>query len=320
MEKVTIRKFREHGDGVEFGFSYVGEPFPVYDEKKVGKLIDKFLSKGLSHCDMLRNVSYIRTMLNTCREELLVVQYKDGDNEEIVKYDNGDLVLYESNHDYMQVKFQSGGKLEVSFSDKDNSITQYQKVKGVEEKFDAMMDHITSLSYVSPVYLDQSSKAIITAYQLFYNENPDFSKDDINIKIQTMLSILAQFNICLGDYSFRIHEKMPESFSLSQVVNKLFPLGEITVIEDPLEFKDEAKETIEIVGKTITEMIGNEPDRNEALITISKTIYAGRYGVTAFDVKKLVEQPDVDLTYREADFCVQLVKTIKRRLDNNSRN
>lgn len=329
MEQVTLRKTKGYEDGAVFEFRYEGIPFEIYDEEKVEELIQKFLNKKALHRDMLRNVAYIRTILNSSKEKLLVVHYKDRDNEETVKYDNGILFLYEGKKydyeslNYMEVKFQPNDELKVSFSDfEDTHIIEYPNIKDTKDKFDKMVDHINSLTNVKPVYLNNDTKAIIEVYKLFYGENPDFSKEDINIKIQTMLSILAQFDISFGEYSFCINERMPESLALLQMVNKLFPLGEVIVIEDPVKLKETTKETIKIVGETIRETIGNNQDMNEALITISKTIYAGRYNLVSIydDIEKLVEYPNINLTYSEANSSTQLVKRIKKKLDNNKIN
>ena len=329
MEQITIRKIKGYEGGTVFEFRYEGIPFEVYDEEKSEELIGKFLNKKSLHRDMLRNVAYIRTILNSSKEKLLVIHYKDRDNEETVKYDNGILSFYEGKKyddeslNYMKVKFQPNDELKISFSDfEDKQIIEYPNIKDTKNQFDEMVDHINSLLNVKPVYLNNDTKAIIETYKLFYDENPDFSKEDINIKIQTMLSILAQFDISFGDYSFYINERMPESLTLLQMVNRLFPLGEVTVIEDPVKLKETAKETIRIVGETIRETIGNNQDVNEALITISKTIYAGRYNLVSVydDIEKLVEYPNINLTYSEANSSTQLVKRIKKTLDDNKIN
>lgn len=325
MEQVTIRKTKEYEDGTVFEFRYEGIPFEIYNEEKVEELIGKFLNKKALHRDMLQNVAYMRTILNSSEEKLLVIQYKDRGNEETVKYDNGILFFYECKKyddeglNYMEVEFQPS-ELKISFSDfEGKQIIEYPNVEDMKNKFDEVVNHINSLTNVKPVYLNNDTKAIIEAYKLFYGENPDFSKEDINIKIQTMLSILAQFDISFGEYSFFINERMPESYALLQMVNRLSPLGEVTVIEDPVKLKETAKETIEIVGKTIREEIGNKQDMNEALITISKTIYAGQYNLVSIydDVEKLVEYPNINLTYSEANSSVQLVKKIKKQIDDN---
>ena len=190
----------------------------------------------------------------------------------------------------------------------------------MKNKFDEVVEHINSLTHVKPVYLNDDAKAIIETYKLFYGENPDFSKGDINIKIQTMLSILAQFGISLGDYSFRINEIMPESLAFLQMVNSLFPLGEVTVIEDPVQLKEGAKETIKLIGETIREDVDRDYDQHmKALMTISKTIYVGHYA-SDYNVDKLLEYPNIDLTSSEVDKSVQLVKKIEWKLNDNKLN
>ena len=325
MEQVNLQKFKEYKNGMTFEFRYEGIPSNVFDKEKVEKLIDTFLNKEALHRDMLRNVTYIRTILNTAKEKLLVVECSDKDNKETVKYDNGILFSYEckqydvESSNYMEVNFTPGSALNISFSDfEEECIIKYPNTEATKDKFDKVLDYIDSLANVSAVYLDNDSKALIEIYKLFYNDNPDFSKEDINIKVQTMMSILAQFNIYFGDYSFSINEDMPESVTLLQMVNRLFPLGEVVAVEDPIELRERAKQTIKIVGETIRTTIGDETDINEALITISKTVYAARYDITSmYDVKKLVEYPNLNLTFSEVENSVQLVKTIERKIYEN---
>lgn len=70
---------------------------------------------------------------------------------------------------------------------------------------------------------------------------------------------------------------MPASLNLEQMVNKLYPLGEVSSLEDSVKLAEEPKKIIKIVGETIRETIKNEQNKNETLITISKGIHARRY-------------------------------------------
>lgn len=112
---------------------------------------------------------------------------------------------------------------------------------------------------------------------------------------------------------------MPESLNILQQVDKLFPLAEVVILDEPIELPSRTKETIQIIGEMIREVIGNETDMNEALITISKTIYAGNYHIDSmydcYDIKKLIAYPYVNLTFKEAEASVQLVKKINERLE-----
>lgn len=326
MSQININKLKKYENGVTFEFRYEGNSTPVFDEEKAERLIEKFLSNEKKVSVMSRNISYIRTILKDTDEKLLVIKYNDGKNVETVKYDNKVLFLFEckeyndESSNYMEVSFTPGRGLKVSFSDLENDcITDYPQSKTIKDKFNQIIEHIEDLKNAGFVYLDNDSKLLIEIYKLFYNENPDFSKEDINIKIQTMMLILAQFDICYGDYTFDFYEKMPESLTIFQKVYNLFPLGEITIVDNPLELKASAKKYIKIVGETIRDTLGNEENLNEALITISKAIYAGRFDLTYYsnNIKELTEYPNINLTVGEAKSSLKLVKKIKDRIFEN---
>lgn len=337
MTEIKINKFKKYESGATFEFRYEGTPTLVFDEEKVDKLIETFLNDEKTLKVMTRNISYIRTILKDSNEKLLVVKYDDGKNIETVKYDNKILFSYEYkkynefDSNYMNVKYTRGDELSVSFSDLitkrpardpritmiDNYINGDERTEKVKDDFSNILDHIMDLKNSRAIYLSDDSKLLIEIYKLFYKENPDFSKKDIHIKMQTMVSILAQFNICCGDYSFDIIEKMPESLKLYQEISDLFPLGEVTVVDNPIQLKESAKEYIEIIGETIRETIGNERNMNDALITISKAIYAGRYDITYHDVKELVEYPNVNLTLKQAESSIKLVEKINTKMFEN---
>ena len=165
------------------------------------------------------------------------------------------------------------------------------------------------------------SKALIEIYKLFYDENPDFSLSNINIRVQTMMSILAQFGITLGaDYSFSLLEKskMPNSLYIEQLVNKLFPLGEITDVDEPIKLADEPKKIIKIVGECVREVINDGYNKDDALITISKVIHAGRYNLSSnSNVKELSNF--TNRTQNEVESSIRLVNRIEKKLNNDKK-
>ena len=104
------------------------------------------------------------------------------------------------------------------------------------------------------------------------------------------------------------------SAKTGQRVNKLYPLGEVSILEDSVKLADEPKKIIKIVGDTIRETISKEENINEALITISKVIHAGRYCLSSnSDVKKLSEF--TERTTNEVESSIKLVKRIETRID-----
>lgn len=319
MTQININKLKKYENGTTLEFRYEGISNPVFDEEKAERLIETFFSNEKRVSDMERNISYIRTILKDTEEKLLVIKYNDGKNMETVKYDNKVLFLFEckeyndESSNYMEICFTPGCGLKVSFSDLEtNCIIEYPQSETIKDKFSKIIEHIDDLKNAGFVYLDKDSKLLIEIYKLFYKENPDFSKEDINIKMQTMVLILAQFDICCGDYSFDFCEKMPESLTLFQKVYNLFPLGEITIVDDPIELKASAKKYIEIIGETIRTKLGSEKNINEELIIISKAIYDGRYDISYPDIKELTEYSNINLTVSEAESSLK--KKVKLKI------
>ena len=298
----------------KFVLSFKGiESSSNIDKVKINKLLDNFINSK-SHINMLRNVEFIRTILKNFEEKLLVIEYSNKNFQEIVKYDNGILSFFNSknnkNKNLITAEF-SNRKLNISFSNYDEDI--------INQQFSKLMDHIHLLKNVKPVNLDMDSKALIEIYKLFYNENPNFSLSNINIRVQTMMSILALFGINLEeDYSFSLlgKNKMPNSLYLEQLVNKLFPLGEIVDIEEPIKLAEELTKIIKIVGECVREVINTEYNKDDALITISKVIYAGRYSLSSNSNVKEISN-FTNSTQNEVKSSIKLVKCIEKKLNND---
>lgn len=324
MKQVNLEKFKQYEGNETFKFKYVGSSSNDFDEDKVEGLIDAFLEKENSHCDILRNIVYIRTILRTAKEKLLVVKHHDRYNEEIVRYNNGILFSYESkkyneeNQGCMEVKFTPKRELKISFLNFENEcIIEYPQVETTNNNFNKVINRINSLRIADSVYIDNDAKILIEIYKLFYNENPDFTKDDINVKVQTMMSILAPFNISFGDYSFNMSGNMPESLVLLQMVNNLFPLGEVDVVDESIELKDNAKKTIKTVGETIRETSDNK-NLNQILIAISSTIYSKRYDIDSLDHIKYLSEV-LNIYFNNAESSTQLGKKVKGKTDDNKK-
>lgn len=319
MEKISIKKTKKYNNGSVFEFRYEGIPFPIFEQEKVEKLLDEYLNNEEQSFDMAKKVSYIRTILETTKEELLVVEYKDSKNSEIVKYDNNVLFLYESkkynddNLNYIKTEYTPGRGLNVSFSDfGDTNILDCSETKNVKDYFNELIDNIELLKKAKRVCIDNDSLELIAIYKLFYNENPDFSKKETNIKTQAMMSILAQFGIKIWESEFEIIDDMPQSPKLLQIVNKLSSLGEISVVDHPVKFYPDRERKIKIVMETIRESINDKNNLYNTLIAISKTVYAGNYNMSSmYNIEKIIDSCDLELTYKEAESSADLIKIIK---------
>ena len=325
-EKTIFNRNKEYENGDTFRFKFEGIiSNQDVENEKVNRLIDSFVNEQTYHKDMLRNVSFIRTMLKDFKEELLVVEYTNRDGEsEIVKYDDGRLLYFGCNNknkktgNTMSVEFSPYEDLNISFLDSalDVSIVDYPQSEYVDEQFCELIKHIRLLKNAEAIKLDRDSKALIEIYKLFYGENPNFSLSNINVRVQTMLSILEQFGVSLGDhYVFNLlgKAKMPISLNLEQLVSKLFPLGEITAIDDPFKLADETRNIIKAAGECVREVINDEYNSDDILITISKVIHAKTHILSSeSDIKELSEF--TNRTRSEIESSIKLVKRIENKI------
>ena len=323
MNPISIRKVLNFTKG-SIEVRYNGIPNNNADLDKIDALLEDFINNH-RHNYMIENVSIVRTILKDCEEKLLVIFYQDEKGSELVKYNNSNLILYERNKceensehfDRYKIKYESPYGIKLDYNNHETDMVDYPGIELVSKEITEIIGQIYYLKNAKAIVLDIDDKAIIEIYKLFYNENPDFSSKDINIKIQTMMSILAEFGIYLGDdYGFSLWKKakMPISFNLEQRVNKLYPLGEVRSLEDSVKLAEDPKKIIKIVGETIRETISNEQNQSEALITISKVIHAERYCLSfGSDVKKLSDF--TDRTTDEVESSIKLVKRIEIRID-----
>ena len=182
------------------------------DLDKIEALLDAFINNH-RHNNMIENVSIVRTILKDCEEKQLVIFYQDEKGSELVKYDNFNLLLYEKskreeNNDYndrYKIKYESTGSIKLDYNNNKIDITGSPGIELISKEITETIKQIYYLKNTKAVILDINDKELIEIYKLFYNENPDFSSKDINIKVQTMMSILAEFGISLDDdYGFSL--------------------------------------------------------------------------------------------------------------------
>lgn len=323
MEPIIISKTLNFAKG-SIEVRYNGIPSVNADLDKIDALLEDFISNH-RHNYMIENVSIVRTILTNCEEKLLVIFYQDEKGSELVKYDNSNLFLYEKSqreenseyYDRYKIKYEPTNGIKLHYNNHETDVADYLGIELVSKEITEIMKQIYYLKNAKPIVLDTDDKALIEIYKLFYNENPDFSSKGINIKVQTMMSILAEFGISLeDDYGFSLcgKVKMPVLLNLEQRVNKLYPLGKVSSFEDGVKLAEEPKKIIKIVGETIKETITNEQNQNEVLITISKVIHAGRYCISSnSDVKKLSEF--IESSTDKVESSIKLVKRIETRID-----
>lgn len=325
MENFKFKKTLNFDEG-SIEVRYEGVPLSKdIDTTKIEELLNDFMDNE-NHTDMIRNVSFLRTILKDYKEKLLVVYYEDDKGTELVKYDNSNLFLFEKSQknddndeltNSYNMKYDSSYGITIDYSGEVAYMDNYSDVQTTSENISKMMNHIYQLKRVHAIELDRDSKALVEIYKLFYNENPNFSDKSISVKVQTMMSILSEFGISLGDdYSFTNLPKLklPLSLTLANLVKKLYPFGEINYIVEPVKLAEHSKNIIKIVGENIRKTIEQVDNKDEILVKISQIIYASRYKLsTNANVNEICEF--TNLSSDEVKSSIRLVKRIENKIN-----
>lgn len=315
MRPIGINKILNSTEGnIEIKYNGISKNDNI-DLDKIQTLLDDFMNNH-RHDDMEENVAIIRTLFSNCEEKLLVISYSDKDISEYVKYNNSHLSLYKINkqkdkdNDEYKFTYNSKGNIKLSYNNYKIDFAQYfTELTKISKK-------VYRLENIKAITLHEDDKIIIEVYKLFYDENPDFSSKDVNIKIQAMIQILAQFGISLNmDYGFRLWNKseMPVSFKIEFLVNRLYPFGEVDMVEDNIRLTKKSKRTIKVIGECIREVISKYQNQIEALITISKVIYSGRYNISNESNIEEISQ-FIECNPSEVKSCMKLVRCIENKI------
>ena len=316
METVKFSETLNFDDG-SIEIKYEGVPLRKdIDEEEVRSMIRDFVDNH-KHDNMLENVTILRTILRDYREESLKVCFCNKNGSETVDYTHiygtglANWFSFRKDSQNFKIKYDSVLGLELNYHDEFGNIKKYT------DDLSDIMKYISDLSNVGPIVINDNDKALIEIYKLFYKENPDFSSKNINVKVQTMMSILAGFNVTLDcDYSFSLMTKlkMPFSLKLEEMVQKMYSFGVVDEVKDNVKLAEEPKKIIEIVGNSIRKSISDEDNMNEALITISKIIHASRYNLSSdADIREIAEFTNRSVDDVEASR--QLVKRIEHKIN-----
>lgn len=307
MEKVKISK-SYNSENESFIINYEGIAEINNDDlSDVNILLTDFVN-NCGHINMVTNVGILATIFkNFNNMKLNVFSHYNGVSENI-RYQNDELLYYERVIGSNECKFEynnlSGIKFECDKQDKQMVISLLTE----------MMEQLYFLKQFKKFELNTDDKILIEIYRLFYNENPDFSDKNINAKIQTMMSILARFNILLSEYCFTFwkHSKIPTSEDLNMQINKLYPFGKIKNEDNYIVLSKEAKMVIKTVSKSLNELINNNENFLEKLMLISRIIYISRYRISLdTDIQEIAKIAEV--SQEDVLLCRSLVKKVKNK-------
>lgn len=282
MKKIKINKKIDFFDGfIIVKYSGISDN-DNFDIEKLENLLTNFITNH-KKSELISVITGIRTILNNFDEKALSISYDFDNKKEFIIYINSSLSLYEkiiknNNKNVYSFTYDSLNGIKLDYNTR-NAIDEYSKLKSIKNEISKDIENTYSFMDAEAIYLDEDDKTIIEIYKLFYEENPDFSDKDIEMKIQSMLSILSGFGISLNfDYSFNLDDdKVPMSLVLKQKINRLCSYGKIDEVKDNVTLNKEAQKTIKSVGETIRNIAYCKQDLNDILIAISKMLYEMRY-------------------------------------------
>lgn len=307
MEKVKISK-SYNLENESFIINYEGiTEINNNDLSDVNNLLTDFVNNH-NRVDMVTNVRILATIFkNFNNMKLEVFSHYNGVSENI-RYKNDELLYYEKVIISKGCKFEYYNLNGIKFEcDKHGS-------KVVISLLTEMVEQLYFLKQFKKYDLNTDDKILIEIYRLFYNENPDFSDKNINIKIQTMMSILVQFNISLSEYSFTLwkNSKIPTSEDLNMQINKLYSFGKIKNEDNYIVLSEEAKMVIKTVSKSLNELINNNENFLEKLMLISRIIYINRYRISLdTDIQEIAKITEV--SQEDVLLCRSLVKKVENK-------
>lgn len=203
----------------------------------------------------------------------------------------------------------------MNYNEVKTNMKKSSNVTTTSEKISDIMNHIYRLQNVSKAELNMDGKTLIEVYKQFYGKNPNFSDKNISTEVQTMVSILAEFDIDMN-YSFinSPRRKMPLSLALAQLIEELYPFGEIDDSIQTTTLSDYAKNVIKIVGENVKDATESTDDKFEALRRISQVIYTARYNLSSnASINEICTF--TNRTSDEVKSSMQLVKTIENKIN-----
>lgn len=323
MEKnYGFQKWYEKNNSVlEFTFNgYLEENDLSID--KIEILLDKCFESMPVYQNINLIMTWIQTILKDFKDDDLQLSLLDKNGKEIkVEFKNKKLVYFETNEEIERNKtLNTTYSLPLNFHTciLGKDLNKEKSLEIYEEKIKDIMQQISKLENISPIKLDERGKQICRIYKLFYEENPDFSSEDISTKMQTMFLIVEYFKINLP-YKFLQTDKnsLPTSLDLERDIKSLIPLGEITA-DTALEMhymSARDKQIIKYIGDYIRNYANNQIENLEKISIILFTKYQmDLYGTaTVGDVCTKLEYSISDV-----NGCFQLMKTINKQISKDN--
>lgn len=296
---------------------------PNVNKKEIKKLCDKCFENMETFYNFDQIITYIRTIYRDLEEKKLHINcsYSDDDKHRCIDmYINNKSLTYF----FLTEKIDKNTELSMECGEEQFKFEIYKDKKRINlfntDKYDVYirnaLKEMRSYENIEITELNNEHKVINDIYKLFYNQSPDFSDDNIELRVQAMLSILSHFGITLGDkYSFvnlPLFDKEPFSHNLSLLVKDLKPYGKIDDLVENIELKDSVKKIIRIVSENINSYVNEERDLDNVLVSLSTLLHAKHYNLPSVDCEALSRY--LGKSYGEVESKMKLIKTIKNNI------
>lgn len=318
MREVVTFKKECMKDKFFLEFTFVGRKKDEnIDVEKLSELLDRCLVKIYGVKDIKTIILWIRTILRDIEEQNLRIIITEKKQITDIFYENKKLTLFHTSELLKDIKLDVLYKdtLNFKFSAFDRKVATNKTLREYERLIRSAMGEIFLLEkYSIRKKLYPEEIKICDNYKLFYNENPDFSKEDISAKIQDMCYILKHFGEC-NDYNFDkayLEINRPVCLSLEMQIYHLIPFGEIKVNESEMKVSDGYKNKIKTIGEMVEKFTENNLNNLDKLcILLYENEILERYNY--FDLDKLAKK--TRFTKEEVEENIALVKKIRKKFE-----
>ena len=280
-------------DNTMLHFEFYGSPKEDnIDVTRIHNIIDNIFNTKNFDTNIEQIIYYIRIILHQYDEKFLLVEVNDLDNDYYAKVNLEDkkvteyqklrtLRLNSSEDVQMKIKFNENDGFSVHIPNHFNLINLLHlndcQIQNVISSSYRLISNINEMKMLDNMYFNKEEKMLIDIYQMFFAENPDFSKKETVARIQSMMFILSKYNISLPNqdsFSMDNMQEYPICESIHTIIERLVPFGEIDRYRgDQVRFMPKVNNDIFKIGKLVTEFCSNYKERDKVLNSISSILY-----------------------------------------------
>lgn len=279
--KINTNYHYEDGTNLDFNFFGTTENINI-DQEQLEKNIDNIFLDRKIFPTMMEAVTILKTILKNIQETHLFVNlYKDEVFSQSVIYRFSKLGIYSYHQEItpkhnldIHIDYSVRQGLRINVNDKKDNILDNTNM----EILGSQIYLIHQLQNIQGINLLEEDKLLIDVYRLFFQENPNFTKEEDRVKTYSMLALLEEFGVELYDDN---NEELLFDFDygkifspkLSQKLYKLSSFGEITEPINENLLSTRVKTIIKIVSKKIRENMKIQPNPIEWFQNIVKINY-----------------------------------------------